>query len=599
MESCQEPYCVFSNYRKKCVKPNPYIEEIAWCKRNNKEHKNCKIEYALDKQNAKDLACDRYYERMNIKKKPKCVDPKCHFSEKRQKCVKPNPYIEKVAYCGRIKTKRPECEGDYRLDKEEAKLNACKRYNERILLNATKPIKVKKEPKVKKNIIPVAPIPKKILSKVIPVVPKKHVPAAPHVPAPASSSSASSSPAALSSPASSSRTSPARKSSSPASSKVSPVVPKKSSSNKSSITPLRALKIKSFIEKRAAKKIQKLTMPFINRVSANIDHRIKYALLLNKYLENINIKQCLTKIGDNQYSLENQKIKLMKQIGSNSKYGAIYMSKGTNEGELYRFAVKIMKQTKDNKYELLILQSLTKLVLQNKNPHFPIIYKNYQCDIKTDKNTPEIVSGSAYYISLNEIATGDLNKFMHLTKTGHSEEILLNTIAQIMMAIFSFHKLGYYHNDAHYGNFLYHRINPGGFLKYSIYGEDYYIENLGYLWIIWDFGKSTLISKDPSNSFTLNFHFLNDYFRIIYAFINEGDRLQGWIEDNYFIPAKINTMILRILGARKYIIDSNFTKTKNGEKLFITELIKMKLFKKLEDIPPNSKIINQNAYVII
>ena len=27
--------------------------------------------------------------------KPKCIDPKCHFSKYRNKCVKPNPYIEK------------------------------------------------------------------------------------------------------------------------------------------------------------------------------------------------------------------------------------------------------------------------------------------------------------------------------------------------------------------------------------------------------------------------------------------------------------------------------------------------------------------------
>ena len=52
-----------------------------------------------------------------------------------------------------------------------------------------------------------------------------------------------------------------------------------------------------------------------------------------------------------------------------------------------------------------------------------------------------------------------------------------------------FHKyINAFHNDAHAGNFLYHRIKPGGYFHYNIYGQDFYLENIGFLWVIWDFG---------------------------------------------------------------------------------------------------------------
>jgi hypothetical protein len=87
MENCIEPKCNFSLYRNKCTKPNSYIEAIAWCKRNNKDHGECRVNYNNNKKREKEIACDRYYERLNIQKKPKCIYPKCHFSKLRNKCV--------------------------------------------------------------------------------------------------------------------------------------------------------------------------------------------------------------------------------------------------------------------------------------------------------------------------------------------------------------------------------------------------------------------------------------------------------------------------------------------------------------------------------
>jgi hypothetical protein len=65
------------------------------------------------------------------------------------------------------------------------------------------------------------------------------------------------------------------------------------------------------------------------------------------------------------------------------------------------------------------------------------------------------------------------------------------------------------HNDCHSGNFLFHKIKPGGYFHYNIYGIDYYLENKGYLWVIWDFGF-TENYKNNSNPINYDFVYLLD-----------------------------------------------------------------------------------------
>jgi predicted unusual protein kinase regulating ubiquinone biosynthesis (AarF/ABC1/UbiB family) len=41
--------------------------------------------------------------------------------------------------------------------------------------------------------------------------------------------------------------------------------------------------------------------------------------------------------------------------------------------------------------------------------------------------------------------------------------------------------MGFYHNDLHLGNFLIHKVKPGGFWHYKISDIDIYVKNMGYL----------------------------------------------------------------------------------------------------------------------
>ena len=282
-----------------------------------------------------------------------------------------------------------------------------------------------------------------------------------------------------------------------------------------------------------------------------------------------------------------------------------------------------MKVDKDNTNEVKITELVSNMVLKDIMPHFPINYRTFICNNIEDRNNkdfPEKIRKHKYYIFLNELAKGDLKSFM-TSGEPYKSKYYVNALAQIFIAILSFHNLGYYHDDCHYGNFLYHRIPPGGYFQYSMTNnEKVYIENLGYLWVIWDFGKSFPIDSDDFIFFKSmvddklkNFEF----FRIIQAFLNESDKLyikeneestitdttfKGWIDDKYPIPYNTKKTVKSILKSLERIFidyggDERDFYSQDIEHTFFEDLIKnTNLFIKEKDLPPNAEIINSNIY---
>jgi hypothetical protein len=282
---------------------------------------------------------------------------------------------------------------------------------------------------------------------------------------------------------------------------------------------------------RAYKKIHKLFIPYIKRISANIIDRVNYFKIMEKYLLSIKeTKNCLR-----LYNIDSKtnkpiyrvgtKIILDKQIGSESVYGIVFLAHfksnvkyGTKFDKLNKFAVKITNQTKSNKNEILILAKLTEEVKNLKCPHFPISYGSLRCNnsrvksnnsddysIVKDKHKnkklfPKLINDNkSLLIQLNELASGDLKNNLLSDKNND----IFNTITQLLLSIMFFQdRMQSYHRDTHAGNFLYHKIKPGGYFHYNIYGKDYYLENKGYLWVIWDFG---LAKKFNETDISINY----------------------------------------------------------------------------------------------
>ena len=201
----------------------------------------------------------------------------------------------------------------------------------------------------------------------------------------------------------------------------------------------------------------------------------------------------------------------------------------TDDAKKLPIAIKIMNDNKVGQREFNIL-NLIKNKKKN-NIHFPIIYKTTLCDInKVNKiwthshrpiNSSSFTRSSSeeplqnHYIILNELANGDIKQFKD---QDHSIKVINNAIVQIFIAILSLHNIGYNHLDTHWGNFLYHKVTKTikkEYFYYKINGKKLYLENIGYIFTIWDFGKAKPI-KDyydiKFNDYARILHIINKYF---------------------------------------------------------------------------------------
>jgi len=224
---------------------------------------------------------------------------------------------------------------------------------------------------------------------------------------------------------------------------------------------------------------------------------------LNKLIK-INNRECIIPYSNevNKYLLTDN-ILLYKQIGSKSVYGVVYKSKNINPNytNIPFFTAKIQLNTEDVKKETALLNYLTEYAINNNIPNVPLVYKSLICEnIIRDAKYPLLLANAKkqtkkYSILLNEIASGDLNYFSSYdnTKIKITEEIWKNVYEQTFISLAILHSLGIRHNDTHNGNFLYHKIKPGGCFHYCINGTDFYIKNVGILWTSWDYGLATKI----------------------------------------------------------------------------------------------------------
>ncbi len=187
-------------------------------------------------------------------------------------------------------------------------------------------------------------------------------------------------------------------------------------------------------------------------------------------------------------------VEFNKRIGSESKYGVAWLNMGKGFAKLFRFSSKIMSSDlQQHKNEAEILEKTSQLVESNKCPNMPITYKIMNCDsLCKFQDCPNVAKQNKYFVVLNELADYDLQTWF---KEKHDDATYESVIMQMIFAIYAFHNLGYEHNDAHLGNFLVHKIKPGGYWRYKIKDTTVYVPNKGYLIVLWDFGISTKLSK--------------------------------------------------------------------------------------------------------
>ena len=408
-------------------------------------------------------------------------------------------------------------------------------------------------------------------------------------------------------------------------------------------------------KRNAINKIKKALSPFVKRVSADIYTRVRYMMMMKREPKKV-IKEgkgCLKiykKNPDGTFKYRiGSNIILNKRIGSPSVYGEAYLSEFRDKlkkklifvSKIFRFS-----KTKTPK-ELEILELLTNKVRMNECPHYPITYGYVKCnklegsdsfkksnskELSIEQkleNYPQIYQKNIKKINeinemiekngknekkrkfvlitlFNELANGDLKSFIKSYQNyKNNTQIFLNSFIQIYLSImFFYYHSGMIHNDCHWGNFLYHKINKGGYFHYKLFGEDFYLENLGFLWVIWDFELAKSIKEEYDDD---GYIFMDDFNRIIKCilpnyYIHNYHNYKGWNDiiklENRENMRDFFELIYPILN--DYLINYDYD-------ISIDELINLvkRLIRYFKDknwlltkIPSGSKIINKKPFQI-
>jgi hypothetical protein len=268
-------------------------------------------------------------------------------------------------------------------------------------------------------------------------------------------------------------------------------------------------------------KIFNFLKPLIKRVTANIIDRINYFIIINNYINKIK-DGFIEKINDK--IIIGNRIILDKQIGNIGKYGIVYKAhykpyniQKKELGNVFKFVVKICELNNMNKKEIETGKKLNKLLVDFKCPHFPFLYGYIKYNKKLDFISEYFTFNKSYFI-IYELANGTFSQLILDSVINNKVDlnnIIKNALIQIYLSMIFFNKYSALnHNDTHFNNFLYHKIKKGGYFYYKFYGKDYYLENIGYLWVINDFG---LITKLKSSITDLKFFtekMLNTYIKL-------------------------------------------------------------------------------------
>jgi hypothetical protein len=323
----------------------------------------------------------------------------------------------------------------------------------------------------------------------------------------------------------------------------------------------------------------------------SLDNRVQFLNYIINKLKDIKEDDCLEKkqfTNSNGYTIRNI-INLEKLISKDNFNGKIYKTSLINTLGVFPIATKVMKTTKDNLFEISLMDKITEEIIQKKlSKHFLIIYKSCICK-KSD------ISEKSSLISVNEIANGDLASLLNNPDIISNNNLLYNILFQTFISIGTFHNLfSLIHNDCHGGNFLWHYNNEKGYYHYIFNEQSIYLKACKYNIMIYDFGLVEKINNDNS------LKIIKDYCEIIPTFLNENyDSDENDYSPNIDFSLEMNNILTLLMSKFKtykedksnirielfnFLIENVFKK--NAGNIFKTKLTK------------SMKIINKTPYYI-
>jgi len=339
----------------------------------------------------------------------------------------------------------------------------------------------------------------------------------------------------------------------------------------------------------------------------NIDNRAQYYKYIYSKIAKVKQISCLKskkfikkkKIYEG-YTIDDT-INLQKQIGSNSKYGAIYITSIDKAVGKYPIASKLMEINRSNSVEKCLNEHITTKIMKKKlSRHFIFTYRTFICN-NISSNVPPIIKNLNYFVNLNELAHGDLKQLCKNKTYVVDDSLVYNVFIQVMLSIMSFQSIGYTHGDCHYGNFLYQRNIEQGYYFYKINDINYYLKSCKYTMLIFDFGFAKSIDK--SNILTNKV--IDDYMRIIHAFANKKILSKSWSHYPNYPSDNVSlytTHLLNKLNSISKALLTNKNKTNKNLNNLINDMIIPHLITTPNNIfikiKPRGKIINSKPFII-
>ena len=260
----------------------------------------------------------------------------------------------------------------------------------------------------------------------------------------------------------------------------------------------------SWTRKECIERISRLDKPFFKMNSAQ--NRIDFYNIVHQFLLSVNpcisFSQFVKPNGEKtkRYMVLTDSItrrpivRFDTKIGTMSKYAFAYINYGIGPDFKDVEMIKLScKMTKTFAIEIEVMNVLTNIVINNEFPNFPMMYAYLMCkDVTFYKYLPIYNKNqkfTSYTIICSELANYDLKTWLESIKP-RTKKQYDSIIAQMMLAIYKLHTLGYVHGDLHAGNMLVHKVTPGGYWHYVIGTTHVYVPNDGYLLVLWDFGES-------------------------------------------------------------------------------------------------------------
>jgi serine/threonine protein kinase len=367
-------------------------------------------------------------------------------------------------------------------------------------------------------------------------------------------------------------------------------------------------KVIEFLKKIKANKIKAFFKQNLIKTYYTFDRRMKYAEYVSNFIASLSKEACIEprqisakidgvdKIVFDGYTIHDV-IFLEKLIGRPSHYGVVYKTFIKNMLGGSPIATKLMQNTRENRSEIKINELISGKILDTTSGfasrHYLLLYKVFTCThknklVEDDRDSHRLgkITKGKYLITLNEMAHGDLRSLLEIRSIAENYDVIINIALQCLLGIASFHKLGYTHNDCHWANFLYHKIDDKNmYYHYAINGTDYYLESCGYSIMICDFGLATHALSIESS--------IDDYTKILQAFMNKNRG--GW---SIFDDLPCDEISSFVEGLYYHL--TNKTMVYQNETEIVDDIIHAfrNFILDYTELPKSSKIANKVAFVI-